>query len=867
MGAYASGECIGGVCPNPPSTPAIDTLAAEGVLFRNAYANPLCSTTRATALTGLYAFRNGVGGVVYSSRDATSRIVGLDPSIPNVANLLRDAGYDTAAFGKWHVAGCDVTHPDCPGGDKLPIDRLHAIRSGFNYFAGTLGNIPNYCHWYKVIAQRDRETHEPELVSADRSTTYATTDTVEEAIEKIDGDGVADLSEPWLAWVAFNAAHKPLHMVPQNVYDCDEEYTLGSESSEVGRYAGMTEHMDLEINRLLDAIPASAREHTTIIFLGDNGTYAAVIEPPFDPRRRKGTLYEGGINVPFIVQSPRLIEAGNKGAETASLVQATDISATVLEIAARFDPGLEATVPADSSSVTASLEDPGVFSSRTHAYSESFFPNNASPPYTEYDIAIRDGRHKLVLHQNADLSLTLELYDLASDPLESRNLYDVFEGDSDPAIQGVSDGLRSAVASINGSYPLGAVTLGDAMAHDLDADGICDAAVSVPGVCEAGPDNCVWFVNVSQRDANGNGVGDLCEDADDDGVIDLGDNCVLGGEYGGKRTNPDQCDRDEDGFGNLCDGDYDNNLWMGLSDLIILSRAYPSQEGDFNWNPIVDMNCDGGVGVMDYVLFMNQTSGAPGPSGLFCAGDPAQQSCRDADGDEIRDEEDNCTEVFNPTQCDENEDGFGNHCDADLNDDGAVSMLDLFLFGEAWGSQEGDSNWNPEADLDCDGDVDGQLSDPPGADTDGALFGASLAVGSPGPSGLFCAGDPAQQPCRDADGDEIRDEEDNCTEVSNPTQCDENEDGFGNHCDADLNDDGVVSMLDLFLFGEAWGSQEGDSNWNPEADLDCDGDVDGQYSDAPDADTDGALVGASLAVGSPGPSGLACAGNPPCPAP
>jgi arylsulfatase A-like enzyme len=744
VGAYASGECIDGVCPNPPSTPAIDTLAAEGLLFRNAYANPVCSTTRATALTGLYAFRNGVGGFLRGGGDATSKVAGLDPSTPNVANLLRDAGYDTAAFGKWHMAGCDVTHPDCPGGDELPIDRLHAIRSGFNYFAGSLANIRDYCHWPKVIAHRDPETQEPELVSEDPSTTYTTTDTVEEAIEKIDADGIADLSEPWLAWVAFNAVHEPLHMVPQNVYDCDEEYTSGSGLSEVGRYAGMTAHMDLEIKRLLDAIPASAREHTTIIFMGDNGTYAEVIEPPFDPQRNKGTIYEGGINVPFIVQSPRLIEVGNEGAETASLVQATDIAATVLDIAARFDPELEATVPADSSSATASLEDPSVSSPRTHAYSESFFPNNGSPPYTEYDIAIRDGQHKLVLHQNVDLSLTLELYDLASDPLESRNLYDVFEGDSDPEIQGVSDGLRSAVASINGSYPLGAVTLGDAMAHDLDADGICDGAVSVPGVCAAGPDNCVWLANVSQLDANGNGVGDICEDADDDGVIDLSDNCVLGGEYGGEQTNPDQCDRDEDGFGNLCDADYDNNLWVGFPDLMILSRAYPSQEGDSNWNPVVDMNCDGGVGMMDYVLFLKQLNGAPGPSGLFCAGDSAQQPCRDADGDEIRDEEDNCTEVFNATQCDENGDGFGNHCDADLNNDGVVSMLDLFPFWEARGFQEGDSNWNPEADLDCDGDVDGEFSDPPGADTDGALFGASLAVGSPGPSGLACAGDP---PC------------------------------------------------------------------------------------------------------------------------
>jgi hypothetical protein len=269
------------------------------------------------------------------------------------------------------------------------------------------------------------------------------------------------------------------------------------------------------------------------------------------------------------------------------------------------------------------------------------------------------------------------------------------------------------------------------------------------------------------------------------------------------------------------------------------------------------MNCDGGVGMVDYLLFLKRFYSAPGPSGLFCAGDPAQQPCRDADGDEIRDVRDNCTEASNPMQCDVNADGFGNRCDADLNDDGAVGTPDFFLFSEARDSQEGDSNWNPEADLDCDGSV---------GLTDYILFLKQFG-GAPGPSGLFCAGEPAQQPCRDADGDEIRDAEDNCTEVFNPTQCDENEDGFGSHCDADLNNDGVVAMPDLLLFWGAQGSQEGDPNWNPEADLDCDGDVDGEYSDPPDAGTDGALVGAGFAAGSPGPSGLACAGDPPCPAP
>ncbi len=183
---------------------------------------------------------------------------------------------------------------------------------------------------------------------------------------------------------------------------------------------------------------------------------------------------------------------------------------------------------------------------------------------------------------------------------------------------------------------------------------------------------------------------------------------------------------------------------MDLFDYVILSVAWGSREGDLKWNPAADMDCDGDIDASDYLLLMMSWGAAPGPSGLFCAGVPAQQPCRDADGDEVRDYEDNCTQVFNPTQCDVDVDGFGNHCDADLDHDGEVDMADFFPFLSAWGSQEGDSNWNPEADLDCDGDVDGQLSDLPDVGTDGALLGVGLSVGSPGPSGLACAGAP---PC------------------------------------------------------------------------------------------------------------------------
>src|SRR5262249_22763155 len=82
----------------PPATPQIDSLAAGGVRFRNAWANPVCSASRATLLSGLYGFHTGIGAIIAPESDAFR----LDPNGPSVAREFRAAGYATGAFGKWH---------------------------------------------------------------------------------------------------------------------------------------------------------------------------------------------------------------------------------------------------------------------------------------------------------------------------------------------------------------------------------------------------------------------------------------------------------------------------------------------------------------------------------------------------------------------------------------------------------------------------------------------------------------------------------------------------------------------------------------------------------------------------------------------
>jgi len=105
----------------------------------------------------------------------------------------------------------------------------------------------------------------------------------------------------------------------------------------------------------------------------------------------------------------------------------------------------------------------------------------------------------------------------------------------------------------------------------------------------------------------------LAADSDQDGVADNADNCLLD-------SNPDQADADQDGFGDACDADYDNNGIVDQADVDALQAAFLSKEGDANYNAAFDHDGTGSVGLGDFQVVSASLGAAPGPSGLSCAG-------------------------------------------------------------------------------------------------------------------------------------------------------------------------------------------------------------------------------------------------------
>ena len=213
------------------------------------------------------------------------------------------------------------------------------------------------------------------------------------------------------------------------------------------------------------------------------------------------------------------------------------------------------------------------------------------------------------------------------------------------------------------------------------------------------------------------------QDADGDGVLDPDDNCV-------NTPNASQTDTNFDGFGNACDGDYWNDGLVEEVDFEIFSKACGSSTGQPNFNPDVDSNDDGVIGIPDFSLVAGQFGGPPGPSGLACATVvpqtiPCAATVPDADGDGVGDSIDNCVNVANASQADSNADGIGTACDPDYNNDGMVDDVDNEVFVNAFGSSAGQPNFN----ADCDHNGDGVVGIPDFS-TLAALFG-----GPPGPAG------------------------------------------------------------------------------------------------------------------------------------
>lgn len=274
-----------------PPMPNISALKNSGVLFKNARANPTCSPTRASMLTGRHPFRTGIGAQLTGA--TSPQLQASEFTLPE-SFAANAPSYAMAMFGKWHLNSGAGTN-----------DTPRTI-GGWPHFAGTIiGALPDYSSWTKITNGTTAAT-----------TTYATTDTANDTITFINAQ-----TGPWFAWAAFNAPHTPLHVPPGGLH------SYGTPSTNRTQYEAMCEALDTEVGRVLAAVNLAT---TNVIFIGDNGTPQNVIQTPYTSAHSKETLYDGGTRVPLIIAGPSVVSPNR---DSTALVNCVDIYSTILELA------------------------------------------------------------------------------------------------------------------------------------------------------------------------------------------------------------------------------------------------------------------------------------------------------------------------------------------------------------------------------------------------------------------------------------------------------------------------------------------------------------------------------------------------------
>ena len=381
------------------NTPRIDALAKHGVRFTDAYAAaPVCSPTRAAIITGLAPARlqitqHGADGPQFWPRNRSIQPPIAEHILPHqtttVAERLRDVGYRTGFFGKWHLSGTNVSQDDPTTGGPAFYPDHHGFE--INIGGCGLGGPPTYFDPYRI------STINPHLTGE-----YLTDRLADETISWMRS---SDVRPMFICLWTYNP-HYPFEAPDDLVQKYRGKEGPGLKNSV---YGGQIEATDRAIGRVLDELDSlRVADHTLVIFTSDNGGWSGATDNrPL--RSGKGDIYEGGIRVPLIVRWPGITQPSTTDNTP---VISMDITATILDAAGvkiGRDKRLDGTT-LRSIFVGARKERPALFFHYPHfAWHKSNRPG----------AAIRDGRHKLI--QRFDDG-SIELYDLTADIGESRNL-------------------------------------------------------------------------------------------------------------------------------------------------------------------------------------------------------------------------------------------------------------------------------------------------------------------------------------------------------------------------------------------------------------------------------------------------------------
>jgi len=394
--------------------PNIDRMASEGTLFTQFYvASAVCSPSRTGIMTGMCPSRLGIHDYLANHDLNTERGMPdyVDPSVPTLTRILRDSGYSTAHFGKWHLSGGAVK--DAPKPEEYGIDVYNDCRNGPGGRPGSTEMIAD-----EAINFIRKHRDGPFYINA------------------------------WLY-----DPHSPLHPTDEHL----EPYKhlsprWGDNKGALQVWYAVLSNIDRHVGRILDTLDElGLSDNTIVVFSSDNGPETGLIPfvshyggasstntGPF--RGIKRSLYEGGIREPFIVRWPGVTPAGAVDSNT--VIGGVDFLPTITSIAGATIPG---GMDHDGEDMSGAIKGKRQEKNKPLMW-ENRFPVYGHVIHKSPVLAIREGDWKLLM--NPDRSRT-ELYNIPTDPTELNNVAEKHPG--------IVDRLASRLLTWQATLPEGPI--------------------------------------------------------------------------------------------------------------------------------------------------------------------------------------------------------------------------------------------------------------------------------------------------------------------------------------------------------------------------------------------------------------------------
>jgi arylsulfatase A-like enzyme len=384
-------------------TPNIDAFASESIRFNNFYVSPVCAPTRASLMTGRYSLRTGIrdtynGGAIMAANEMT------------IAEMLKQANYRTGVFGKWHLGDNSPSRPMDQGFDESLI-----------HLSGGMGQVGDFTTYF----QGERSYFDPVLWHNGQQEAYngycsdIFTDNALAFIEK-------NQKQPFFCYLSFNAPHTPLQ-VPDKYYQMykDIDPSAGfdkdtrpfvkmseKDKEDARKVYAMVSNIDDNVGRLLQKLEdLGIADNTLVVFMTDNGPQQ--IRYVAGMRGRKGSVFRGGVRVPFFLRFPSKWD-GNRDIETTTAH--LDVFPTLSELC-------KVALPKDRKIDGANLAP--LIEGENVSWKERplFFYWTRRYPELYQNMALQRGSYKLVGHTGYNAQIgDFKMFNIKDDPYEEKNI-------------------------------------------------------------------------------------------------------------------------------------------------------------------------------------------------------------------------------------------------------------------------------------------------------------------------------------------------------------------------------------------------------------------------------------------------------------